>query len=89
MTAKDFLKKKYQIDENKIYFDDDSIPITTTIEKICKYMTEYHRQQVKICTSKRELLIGFYIHLHTPSVMIEHNPSLPGEIVDEYLKTIN
>lgn len=41
MKALQYLKEKYESENNVQYFAEPDLPMTTSLERICKYMQEY------------------------------------------------
>lgn len=41
MEALQYLKEKYEKEGNAIYFREPDLPMSTSLERICKYMREY------------------------------------------------
>lgn len=41
MEALQYLKDKYRSNDNSLYFSEPDLPLSTSLERICKYMQEY------------------------------------------------
>jgi len=52
MEALQYLKEKYEKEGNAIYFREPDLPMSTSLERICKYMQEYAESHTQAHTER-------------------------------------